>query len=110
MLYLVREYQAVHYHYKLFCDDKLSICPATCLYVAAFYVSDNEYRKPDCKTSNLLVFLKPIRCNFGVQLYQLVPAVIILKEAIIKMFPLVVVISIKCDQIVKFKGENQSKV
>jgi len=85
MLPFFREYQAVHY-YKLFYDDELSICPATCLYLAASYVSDYEHRKTHCKTSNLLVFLKPNRCNFGVQLYQLVRAVIITKEATIKMF------------------------
>lgn len=108
MLPLFREYQAVHY-YKLFCDDELSISPATCPNVAASSVSDHEYRKTDCKTNNILVFLKPDKCNFGVNLYQLVLAVIILKEAIIKMFSLCG-ISGKCDQIIKFKGKNQSKV
>jgi hypothetical protein len=85
MLPLFSEYQAVHY-YKLFCDDELSISPATCPNLAASSVSDHEYRKTDCTTSNILVFLKPNKCNFGVQMFQLVPAVIILKETVIKMF------------------------
>jgi len=89
MLPLFREYQTVNY-YKLFCDDELSISPATCPNLVASSVSDHEYRKTDCKTSNILVFLKPNKCNFGVQLYQLVPAVIVLKETIIKIFSLCV--------------------
>lgn len=66
MLPLFREYQTVNY-YKLFCDDELSISPATCPNLVASSVSDHEYRKTDCKTSNILVFLKPNKCNFGMQ-------------------------------------------